>query len=192
MRVDGTTLVTVVIMSPISSAGCRIYHRGGAVEEIFGSVAEASSPTSPTVASHVPVTAIMTRDVTCVHRNLEIEHVIDLVVRKYVGCIPVVDRTNRPVGMITKRDLVAQLAAVLGKTSDSDETPFANELSPRTAEEIMMPLAITLDERSTVAQAAALMTHEGFHHLPVVSGGYIVGIVSSLDIVKWLARNDAT
>ena len=180
-------------MSPASSAGCRIYHRGGAVEEVFASVSEAVSPTTPTVAAFVPVTAIMTRDVTCVHRNLEIEHVIDLVVRQYVGCIPVVDRAHRPVGMITKRDLVVQLACILGnKTSDSEEAPHAGELSPRTAEEIMLPLAITLDERSTVAQAAALMTHEGFHHLPVVADGRVIGIVSSLDIVKWLARNDAT
>jgi CBS domain-containing protein len=182
----------VLIMSRVTSVGCRVYHRGGEIENVVATVAEAVSPSVPTVAGLVPVTAIMTRDVICVHRNVEIEHVIDLVVRHYVGCIPVVDRANHPVGMITKRDLVAQLACVLGnETSDSHARPLAIELLPRTAEEIMLPLAITLDESSTVAHAAALMTHEGFHHLPVVSKGHVIGIVSSLDIVRWLSRNDA-
>ena len=156
------------------------------------SVPEVATAAGPTVAGSVPVTAIMSRKVICVHRNLEIEHVVGLVVREYLGCLPVVDRANHPIGMITKRDLVAQLACVLGnRTSDSDESPLAGELGPRTAEELMLPLAITLDERATVAQAAALMAHEGFHHLPVVTNGHVVGMVSSLDIVRWLARNDA-
>jgi len=177
-------------MSQVPSVGCRIYHRGGQIEEILSTVAEAVSASVPAVAANVPVTAIMTREVICAHRNLEIEHVIDLVVRRYVGCVPVVDRANHPIGMITKRDLVVQLACVLGnKTSDADARPLATDLIPRTAEEIMLPLAITLDECSTVAQAAALMAHEGFHHLPVVTNGHVVGIVSSLDIVRWLSSH---
>ncbi|HEY5939131.1 MAG TPA: CBS domain-containing protein [Kofleriaceae bacterium] len=178
-------------MSQLTSASCRIYRRGGGIEQIVASIPEAAAPSSPTVAGSVPVTAIMSRDVICVHRNLEIEHVIDLLVRKYVGCVPVVDRANFPVGMITTRDLVAQLGGLFGQSSDSDETPHASELSPRTAEEIMLPLAITLDQTATVSQAAALMAHEGFHHLPVVASGRVIGIVSSFDIVAWLARNDA-
>jgi len=178
-------------MSTTSSAGCRIYHRGGAIEQLSVILADPVSPSVPTVACHIPVTAIMTRDVICVHRNLEIEAVIDLVVRHYVRCIPVVDTRNVCIGMITKRDLVAQLACLLGnKTSDSDADPIARDLSPRTAEEVMLPLALTLDETATVAQAAALMAHEGFHHVPVLSHGHVVGVVSSLDIVRWLARND--
>ena len=182
----------MVIISQLTSASCRIYRRGGDIEHIVANIAEIASPSIPTVAGSVPVTAIMTRDVICVHRNLEIEHVVDLLVRKYVGCVPVVDRAHHPVGMITTRDLVAQLGHLLGgQTSDSDERPFSSELSPRTAEEIMLPLAITLDQSATVSQAAALMAHEGFHHLPVVASGRVIGIVSSLDIVTWLARNDA-
>ncbi|MEJ7601808.1 MAG: CBS domain-containing protein [Kofleriaceae bacterium] len=178
-------------MSFASAAGCHIYHRGGTVEHLRVPVANTTEPAVHTAASLIPVTAIMSRKVICVHRNLEIEHIVDLIVREYVGCLPVVDLANYPIGMITKRDLVAQLGCVLGnKTSDSDETPYAAELGPRTAEELMLPLAITLDERSTVGQAAALMAHEGFHHLPVVANGHVIGIVSSLDIVRWLARND--
>ena len=180
-------------MSQANTAGCRIHHRGGQVEQIVANIHEAAAPAVPTVSSSVPVTAIMSRGAICVHRNLEIEHVLGLLVRNYVGCVPVVDRQSRPIGMITTRDVVAHLGCLLGAgRSEADQLPCASELAPRTAEEIMMPLAITLDESSTVAQAAALMAHEGFHHLPVVGSGYVIGIVSSLDIVTWLARNDAS
>jgi CBS domain-containing protein len=55
----------------------------------------------------------------------------------------------------------------------------------------MLPMAFTLDERATVAQAAALMAIEDLHHVPIISArGRLVGVVSSLDIVRWLACND--
>ena len=179
-------------MRSSSSAGCQIHHRGGTIERLFTEIAEVVSPSVPTVAESVPITAVMTRDVICVHRNLEIEHVTDLIVQNFIGCLVVVDRAHRPVGMITNRDVVVHLGCLLGsKTSDSDEGPLSDDLSPRTAEEIMLPLALTLPATATLAQAAALMAHEGFHHVPVVADGRVVGIVSALDIVRWLARNDA-
>jgi CBS domain-containing protein len=55
----------------------------------------------------------------------------------------------------------------------------------------MLALAFSLDERATIAQAAAMMAIEDLHHVPIVSvEGRLIGVVSSLDIVRWLARND--
>jgi CBS domain-containing protein len=127
----------------------------------------------PTVAGLVPVTDIMTRDVVSASPDTPLRAVIDMVVKSYLGCVPIVDEDGCPIGMITKRDLVEQSAVA------------------DTADDAMMPLAFTLDERATVAQAAALMASEGLHHVPIVSAkGRLAGIVSSLDIVRWLARND--
>lgn len=128
----------------------------------------------PTVAGLVPVTDIMTRDVVSASPETPLRAVLELVVKSYIGCVPIVDEDNCPVGMITKRDLVEPSSAEM-----------------RIAADAMMPLAFTLDERATVAQAAALMATEGLHHVPIVSmKGRLVGLVSSLDIVRWLARND--
>ena len=55
----------------------------------------------------------------------------------------------------------------------------------------MMPLALTLGEHATVAQAAALMSLEDVHHVPIVAdSGRLIGVVSTFDIVRWLATND--
>lgn len=133
----------------------------------------------PTIADLVAVTQIMSRDVTCAGRDLSTQRIVELMVRDRIGCMPVVEQPGRPVGMITKLDLVEQL---LGTDAD---------LAPRTANELMMPLAITLGASATVAHAAALMSSEDVHHIPIVdAGGRVIGIVSTMDVVRWLARND--
>ena len=137
----------------------------------------------PTIADVVPLTEIMTRNLTCARRDLDAERVAELMVLHHVGCIPVVDEPGRPIGMITKLDVVEHLVAM------EDIPPKG--LAMKTAGQLMMPMAIALSERATIAHAAALMANEGIHHLFVVDGsGNLIGIVSTMDIVRWLARND--
>jgi CBS domain-containing protein len=136
----------------------------------------------PTIADLVPVTEIMTRKVTCASRDLSVDAVIELMVREHIGSLPVVDEAGGPVGMLTKQDLVEQL--LVGDTTVGDRA-FA------TANELMMPLALSLGEHATVAHAAALMAAEDVHHVPIVdANGRLIGIVSTMDVVRWLATND--
>jgi CBS domain-containing protein len=130
----------------------------------------------------------MTRQITCARRDLTADQLVDLVVHNRIGCVPVIEDPGRPVGMITKLDLVEHiLAADRGEPDQSD----ARRPPQLTAGELMMPLAITLGERASVAHAAALMAAEEIHHVPIVdSAGRMIGIVSAMDIVRWLARND--
>jgi CBS domain-containing protein len=54
--------------------------------------------------------------------------------------------------------------------------------------DIMMPLVFTLREDEPLARAAAVMSIERVHHLPVVAAdGRVVGMLSSLDFVCWIA-----
>jgi CBS domain-containing protein len=56
--------------------------------------------------------------------------------------------------------------------------------------DVMMPLAITLDDDATVGHAAALMAAEDMHHVMIVAEGRLVGVVSTMDVTRWLANND--
>lgn len=142
----------------------------------------------PTIADLVPLTQIMSREVTCARRDVEAARLVDLMVHNRIGCVPIVEEPGRPIGMVTKLDLVEQLLFIDQGASDP---PSSREREPRTASELMMPLAITLGERATVAHAAALMATEDVHHIPVVDdSGRVIGIVSTMDIVRWLAKND--
>lgn len=137
----------------------------------------------PTIADLVPVRRIMSRDVVCAREDLDVGALVDLMVRRRIGCVPVIDERGRPIGMVTKTDVVEQRLAAIAHGG-----PPA-----MTAGELMMPLAITLDEHATVAHAAAMMAVEDFHHVAIVSdGGALIGVVSTMDIVRWLAANDGT
>lgn len=46
----------------------------------------------------------------------------------------------------------------------------------------MSPDPVTVSPDTTVAEARALMEAEGFRHLPVVTGGTLLGIVSDRDV----------
>jgi CBS domain-containing protein len=170
---------------------CRIYQRQGEAE----THALAAPPTARASGLHgsgaeeVELRHVMCRDLVCARPDLDIQAVINLIVQNHFGCIPVVDEQRRPIGMITKFDIVEQVDAFLRSASNGSPLPI--DLAARTADEVMMPIALTLQETASVADAASMMTCEDMHHVLVVSpAGALVGVVSSKDIVTWLVRND--
>ena len=177
-------------MSETDDQGVRIYHRGGQIERLPTSEGNGMPPSqNAIIAAHVPVTQIMSRDVLCARHDLPIENVIDLVVNNYIGCVPVVDAHGRPIGMITNRELVEPLA---NRVATAEESPRWCELAPQTAGEVMQRVSISLSQQATVSEAASLMALEYVHHVPIVTpDGTIAGLVSSLDVVAWLARADS-
>jgi CBS domain-containing protein len=153
---------------------CRIYTGAGELHTTRTRPFERqATPRLPTIADRIPVTAIMTRDVLCANSELSVGALTELLIKNHIGCVPIVDDRGRPKGVVTKLDLVERDRPAL------------------TAGDVMMPLAITLNTHATVAHAAAMMAVEDFHHLMVVSTDHVlVGIISTMDIVRWLARND--
>jgi CBS domain-containing protein len=131
-------------------------------------------------AQDVPVREIMTTRVTAVRDDLSISGLVDLLVASDFCGLPVVDGENRPVGMASRTDVFQW---VVQAVTDAGELK-----SLKTVAEIMMPIAFTVFEDQSIAEAAKLMATEGVHRLPVVSrAGKLVGIVSPLDILRWMA-----
>lgn len=145
-------------------------------------------PQVPTIADLVPAFRIMSREVICARDDLDVTALMDLMMRCHIGCVPVVDERGRPIGMVTKSDVVEQQ---LASRTPQDVAAVATVADVVTVADVMMPLAITLDERATIAHAAAMMSIEDVHHVPIVAdSGALIGIISTMDIVRWLAAND--
>lgn len=155
----------------------RIFGPGGVIarppEPI--TVVARRRPGTRTRAGQVPVTEIMTRRVVCALPDLGFGTLLEVMLQERLGCVPVIDEHGHPIGMVTKLDIVENLASppVSACTVVAD---------------VMMPLAISLDESATVAHAAALMAGEDMHHVMIVSSRRLVGIVSTMDVTRWLAR----
>jgi predicted transcriptional regulator len=131
-------------------------------------------------ADRTPIAAIMTTRVVCVGPRLPVVALEALFLERGISGAPVVDELGRPIGIVSKTDLVRH----------HHETRAAGptEREP-VVEDIMVPMAFCLPANESVARSAALMAFEGMHRVPVVNAhGRIVGLVSPLDVMRWIAR----
>jgi CBS domain-containing protein len=170
---------------------CLVYSGNGSQPSRFASPGFDPQPVAQRPpASSVPLHRIMTRQLICARPDLELRVVIRLMLRNHIGCIPVIDERQHPIGMITKLDLLEQINATI--ESAGEGSPLPEDLQARCADEVMMPLAFRLSEYATVAHAASMMIAEDTHHVIVVGPDErIVGVVSSRDIVAWLLETDS-
>jgi CBS domain-containing protein len=129
----------------------------------------------PSAADRVAVSDVMSRDVACVRDDVGLESLEALLFERGIGGAPVVDGDGFPVGMVTRSDLARERRE--------------NEATVR---DLMTPVAYTLREDEPLSRAAAIMTIERVHHLPIVAvDGRVVGMLSSLDFVRWVAAQSA-
>jgi predicted transcriptional regulator len=126
-------------------------------------------------ADLVPVSEIMTKDVIAVRPELGMEALEELFLANGISGAPVIDDDGRPIGVVSKTDLLACM-----------KTPSGGEKKVR---DVMMQTAFCLVEHESIAKAAGLMAFEGVHRVPVVGArGMVTGLISPLDIMRWLAR----
>jgi CBS domain-containing protein len=89
-----------------------------------------------------------------------------------IGAIVVVDARGELVGIISERDIIRALSEA---GPDCAERPVA---------EFMTRHVVTCRETDTLDELMAMMTARRFRHLPVVTDGDLVGIISIGDVVK--------
>ena len=92
-----------------------------------------------------------------------------------VGAV-VVTEGDRLIGIVTERDVLRAVA------TGGLEGPVADAMT-------RSPETIAPDE--SAGQAAALMIHGGFRHLPVVAGADVVGMLSIRDLVRVSVDDEA-
>ena len=149
-----------------------------------------------------PVGEIMTKDVLCVTPDTSVERLLSLLLERSFSGAPVVDKDDKPVGMVTRSDLVELLEdrVLITGVPISVRTPEGleyelgpgferDELVATTVDEIMSPIVFAVHAETSVTQAAALMAFEGVHRVPVLDDtGKLMGIVSAIDVMRWVGR----
>lgn len=162
-------------------------------------------PDAGAATDRTPVSEVMTVQVVAVRPDVSLEALADLLLDRGIGGAPVVDEAGRPVGVVSKTDLMRE-HLMAGDTAEA-VTPgwhprrahfqvevgrgFHETATPPSVGDVMTPTAFTLSEDAPVAEAAALMAFENVHRVPVVAGdGRVVGIVTSLDLLRWMAQRE--
>jgi CBS domain-containing protein len=118
---------------------------------------------------------IMTRDVLGLEPATSLVDAARRMHERRVGAVVVLD-DDRLVGIVTERDILRAVATgAIGESVADAMTHGPDTIGP--------------DERA--GQAAALMIHGGFRHLPVVDGDTVVGMLSIRDLVRVSVDDEA-
>ncbi|MEO6417853.1 MAG: CBS domain-containing protein [Polyangiaceae bacterium] len=119
-----------------------------------------------------PVRDLMETDVFWVPSDMPLLNAASELTARGVSGAPVCDPEGHVIGMLTKTDLV-------------DFYGSANE--DRFVTDAMTPEVLSVAPDDAADQAVRLMAFEGVHRLLVIEEGHLVGIVSSMDILRELA-----
>jgi CBS domain-containing protein len=115
----------------------------------------------------VTIGEIMNRELYATQADALATNVLQDLMGLGVGGCPVIDDDNRPVGVISIRDLFGAREACVGDR--------------------MTAPALTMDQGASIRDAARLMAEADLHRIVVVDGGgRAVGIISALDVIRGL------
>lgn len=108
--------------------------------------------------------------------NPAVLEIVDAMIKNKVGAIIILEN-RRPLGIITERDVLKKVSAHNRKPEDID------------AKSIMSSPVITVKAYDSIDTAAQVMSKNKIKRLPVLeTDGSIVGIISSTDMAKKLAK----
>jgi CBS domain-containing protein len=138
------------------------------------------------------ISAYMKRNVVSIPVTATVLEAAQIIVKKHIGLLPVVDENQKPVGVIGLGDLLTlELPDFVNMLPDvdfvhnfgavEDTRPPAKQLNQK-VDALMQP-PITVDEDSGLLRTYALMLQHHLHDIPVVSKeGKLIGISSRVDI----------
>jgi CBS domain-containing protein len=124
------------------------------------------------------VSELMRTDVRTIRADANVAEAVQIMADAHVSGLPVVDRTDRVVGVLSTTD-------VLQAQAEHDDRRARTELFERTeVRELMSTPPHTIGSNADVREAAKHMLEAEVHRLFVVDGDQLVGVISQTDIAR--------
>jgi CBS domain-containing protein len=140
---------------------------------------------------------IMTTRVVTVTEDTSISEIASLLDKFHISAVPVVDDSNRVIGMVSEGDLLRrhEIGTDTRRGSwwlslISDRSDLAQEFVKshgKLARDVMTKEVITVLEDTPVSEIAEILEKNHIKRVPVVSNDALVGLVSRANIVRQLA-----
>ncbi|HEV8245345.1 MAG TPA: CBS domain-containing protein [Polyangiaceae bacterium] len=158
---------------------------------------------------HVPVSGLMAPDPLSVGPELSAALARLMMLEDTIGALPVVDAVGRPIGMLSKTDIVREAPPRSVSREEPDGPQDLDEFDDLDSEDgglraidsyiegineprvrdLMTTLVVSVSAETTILEAARAMVERGVHHLLVLGRhGELVGILSAFDFVRAVAR----
>lgn len=140
---------------------------------------------------------LMTRDVLSVMPETSVADVAHLILKNRISALPVVDADRRLLGMVSEGDLIrsdetnheahrSRWLVLLTKAKGEANSVTHN--AHRTVSDVMSRDIIMASEQESLPRLIDLLSTSRIKRLPIVNEGKLVGIVSRVDVLRFLAK----
>ncbi len=123
------------------------------------------------MAGLITVKEAMTKEVKTVREDTPVQEVIATMSKFDISSVVVVQK-ERPIGLITHKDLLTKVLQSKFPTTDL------------TSRAVMSAPIVTISEEASIEEAARLMTSKRLKKLVVTKDSRLVGIITSTDVMK--------
>ncbi|WP_027528462.1 CBS domain-containing protein [Bradyrhizobium sp. Ec3.3] len=139
---------------------------------------------------------IMTRSVISVTPDTTIVEAANIMLKRHVSGLPVVDETGKLVGVVSEGDFIRRseigtqrkrgrwLKFILGPGQSASD--FVQEHG-RKVSEVMTTSPVTITEDTALAEIVDILEQNNIKRLPVVRGDKVVGLVSRANLLQAVA-----
>ncbi len=144
---------------------------------------------------------VMARDVLTVMPKTSITVALDLMLKRKVSGLPVLDENGKLVGILTEGDLLRRretgtgtkhrsrlLSFIVGPGREAEEFVHSNS---RVVGDLMTPSVVSVPETATLDDIVTMMEKHHIRRVPVMKGDHLVGIVSRADLLRALQQKIA-
>jgi CBS domain-containing protein len=134
--------------------------------------------------------SIMQPGVLTVRVDTPLRDLVKILTQRRISGAPVVDLEGKPTGVISLTDIAAYVGQSWLKSNSHSTTPMAWEdalgesLGETLVQEVMSPFVYYAEESTGLLELAEMMMEHHIHRVLIVRETEIVGIVSSLDLIK--------
>ena len=120
----------------------------------------------------ISIKDIMTSPVITMRSNAKVSEAASAMCAHNIGSLVVVDRKEKPIGIITERDMIRKVVVTSKNPKSVDVT------------QIMSSPLVTGNPDMDLEDSAKLMINKKIKRLPIVDQGRLVGIVTFTDLIR--------
>src|SRR3989338_699713 len=132
--------------------------------------------------NRIKVKDVMTRSVITTQEDETLSDLADLLIKKKISGVPVLNHENKIAGIITTTDFLDLMGKIkAGVFTALGEKAGAN---PR-VKSVMTKNVVTITENHTLLDAVNIMCLKNIHTLPILKDDNLIGVLGRRDIIMY-------